>query len=236
MPNLHIWERIISQFASAPLVCVFLQVDSPIHIQLLHLEYVTHFHQRLHPREINPCRKAACLKQAGIHCMQDYEEHTKAHKHTDWMLWMEPRPKAIKQKQFPIHEVYDRTCARTFFYNLRGIVFLDRVSVCVGVKDNPELTSNSLVPSNNTSESASFAFEASWMKHARWHVVNKSLVEASVAVAHLVRLCIDPGSDQSPRPYYDVHDKQDWEMSWKVSWKNWGLRSLMLLTCVKLAS
>lgn len=66
------------------------------------------------------------------------------------------------------------------------------VSVCVKVQDNAELTSNSLIPLNNTPQPASSTFEASWMEHAQWQPVNKSLVEASMAVAHLVRPCTDP--------------------------------------------
>lgn len=41
-------------------------------------------------------------------------------------------------------------------------------------------------------------FEAPCAEHAQWHPVNKLLVEALMAVAHLVRLCTDPESDQGP--------------------------------------
>lgn len=77
-----------------------------------------------------------------------------------------------------------------------------RVSVCVRLQDNAELTSNSLIPLNNTPQPANSTFEASWMEHAQQHPVNKSLVEASVAVAHLVRPCTDPDSNQGPPTYY----------------------------------
>lgn len=51
---------------------------------------------------------------------------------------------------------------------------------------------------------ASSTFEAPWTEHAQWHPVNKSLVEALMAVAHLVRLCTDPEWDQGPPAYPPV--------------------------------
>lgn len=52
---------------------------------------------------------------------------------------------------------------------------------------------------------ASSTFEAPWTEHAQWRLVNKSLVEALMAVAHLVRLCTDPESDQGPPAYRPAH-------------------------------
>lgn len=54
------------------------------------------------------------------------------------------------------------------------------------------------------------------LEHAQWRPVNKSLVEALMAVAHLVRLCADPESDRGPPTYHttqplltDPKDKEE---------------------------
>lgn len=104
--------------------------------------------------------------------------------------------------------------AQRFLYSFRGLYFLGfsyfllYSAQCLSVSEC-ETRRNWLqtVLSHRTThhKPASTTFEAPWMEHAQWRPVNKSLVEALMAVAHLVRLCTDPDSDQGPPAHYHAH-------------------------------
>lgn len=125
-----------------------------------------------------------------------------------------------------IHQLYDKTVSSKISVQLQRLIFSWLFLFCVlfSAVSVPECKTRQswlqTVLSHRTTHHspASYTFEAPWIEHAQWHTVNKLLVEALMAVAHLVRLCTDLESDQGPLAYLQTgQDKQKWER--KTSWR-----------------
>lgn len=109
--------------------------------------------------------------------------------------------KVFQRRIVPIPQLCDNIQCRDFSTTSEACIFLAIFLLysaqCLSVSECKTRQSwlQTVLSHRTTHHStASATFEAPWMEHAQWHPVNKSLVEASVAVAHLVRLCTDPES------------------------------------------